>query len=181
MKYNATYNGRLIASTPGWTNDELENSVVLVIEDLLNIGTTGVLLNKPGTISAARLLEQLEVPTNDGLIDSVFYGGAGDERAVILVHSNEWSSTNTAKVTSNISMSSDMFMLEKLAYDNIPHYWKIVAGKVWWEPGLLQSEIENNMWVDIPASLELVFITDHEDLWDETIAICAKEAVRSWL
>jgi putative AlgH/UPF0301 family transcriptional regulator len=144
-------------------------------------GTKGIVVNMPSVMTISELCDQrgIEYPNHS---ERIYQGGpvAGD--AVIMLHSDEWSSTNTTSAGAGYRMSSDYFMFEKLANFDCPAYYRIFAGIASWAPGQLELELngdfpytEKNSWLIADATDDILFATDGYEQWDVALDACSQQ------
>jgi putative AlgH/UPF0301 family transcriptional regulator len=79
-------------------------------------------------------------------------GGPVSDTSILLLHTSEWTSTNTITATDEVCMTSDSLMLEKLAMGNAPHGWRMFAGMSLWQTGQLEDEIARGGWLIAEAN-----------------------------
>ena len=60
-------------------------------------------------------------------------GGDNNESAMIMLHTDEWYSSNTIQINDHLSMSSDDLMMEKLEMGNVPEWYRLFLGFEGWE------------------------------------------------
>jgi putative transcriptional regulator len=174
--------GSLLISTPKQTDGPFEETVIYIYEHSPQTGAQGVVINRQSGITVEDLLERMNYTGgNISLKSPLYHGGLTDENGVLMIHTSEWYSSNTRPVDQHISVSSDMFMIEKLINGNEPRNWMMCAGKCLWEPGEIDVEVLDNYWLTAPATKEIIF-SPHEDsrLWRDAIDHCTSHAVNSW-
>ncbi|HEV2395240.1 MAG TPA: YqgE/AlgH family protein [Verrucomicrobiae bacterium] len=75
-----------------------------------------------------------------------------------------------ANVLPNLSLSHSVDALIELGESFSPtQKVKLFAGYAGWSPGQLEDEIKRKAWVTHPASLELVFDTRPDELWQKVL------------
>lgn len=176
--------GKLLLSVPGKlsTTHPLEECVVYIYEHTPLLGAQGVVINRQSELTVDTLLERMDYAADSlSLNTPLYHGGFIDENGVIMVHTAEWYSSNTRPITTEVSVSSDTFMLEKLISGNEPDDWIMCAGKCTWEPGHLELEVMNKQWLTVPAVNSLVFSSaTGERQWRKALDACSKQAVDNW-
>lgn len=174
--------GSLLISAPGRSEHPLEECVVYVYEHSPQLGAQGVVINRPSGLSVETLLERMKMDTKFSSLKSpLYHGGRRDESGIVMLHSAEWYSANTRPVSSEVSVSSDAVMLEKLVSGNEPDNWLMCAGKCLWDPGQLDKEVDDDVWLTVPAPVELVFSPlSSAKQWRTALEYCTKRTVDSW-
>jgi putative AlgH/UPF0301 family transcriptional regulator len=146
--------GSILIAHPRWNPS---HSVVLITESS-SLMITGIQLNKPSHMSMQQLAQQHDIDWCEE--STVFIGGDVSPGALIMLHSADWFSSNTLPVNSQYSISSDLFMLEKINMGNSPSYWRAHLGcSAWDTDDLVQNlTLNHSQWLLLPtAEPELVF------------------------
>ena len=172
-----SYVGKLLIAKPSLKHPVFVESTVLVCQDS-KAGTIGVILNKPCadyTIADACNLADAGYL----LTQPLFQGGPVNLRAVTLLHSNEWYSSNTIQVTNKLAMSSDPLMLEKITTGNTPRNWKLLVGVCMWSQAQLDAEL-NGSWIIADPDMKHVFMDDTESQWKQSMELCASQLVNQY-
>lgn len=174
--------GCLLVSTPKQKDSPLEECVVYVYEHSPQLGAQGVVINRRSDLTVEDLLERMNyAPGCISLKSPLYHGGLAEEEGVLMLHTGEWYSSNTRPISSDISVSSDQFMIEKLINGDEPRNWMMCAGKCEWEPGELDQEVKERYWLTAWATPEMVFSPRSENRqWRTALDYCAKQAVDSW-
>ena len=94
----------------------------------------------------------------------LYEGGPVQPSALSFLHSDTFLAD--ANVMPNLSLSHSMDALIELGESLSPtRKIKMFAGYAGWSPGQLDNEMKHKAWLTHPASLELVFDTAPEQLW----------------
>ena len=171
--------GKCLIARPSVVDPFFSQSVVFVYEHSMR-GTAGIILNKRINKTTRDLMlnkgfEQ-HVPA-----EHLFAGGPVNERAVVMVHSAEWSSSNTMRVTDNISVTSDDIMLFRYTQADTPRCYRFFAGASVWHPQQIKSELDRNNWLITDLSVEKIFDTDYRQLWDTAVEQSAQETMDKFI
>jgi putative transcriptional regulator len=180
-----TYTGKLLIAKPSLEHPLFIESTVLVCRDSAN-GTIGVILNKP--CADYTVADACDLADAGYLLTQpLFRGGPVNMRAVTLLHSNEWYSSNTIQVTDELAMSSDPLMLEKIATGNTPRNWKLFVGVCMWSRSQLDAELNgtaayspNGSWIIADPDMQHVFMDDTENQWKQSMELCASQLVNQY-
>lgn len=155
-------------SIPQW-----QNSVVYIFESHKN-GNAGLVLNK-GT---GRYLQQVLLEHNlkfaAGSVE-INVGGPVNPRGLIMIHTDEFSSSTSMPVRPGVAVSSDDFMIHKMCSGELPKGFKIFAGHSAWGPGQLQKEIDQGVWLThdhIPATM--LFDAENHVIYDACVEMASK-------
>ena len=167
--------GTLLVSTPGINSDYFQQTVILITERN-STGHLGFVLNKQTIAEVRTALVQhgMEWPYQDFMYE----GGPVQRSAMIMMHSQDWYSSNTMQVSDICAISSDKLMFEKMIDFNMPAQRKFLFGQCVWTQGQLDREISHHRsWLTLPATEQLVWDTEGEDQWHAAIELCAKSAI----
>ena len=168
--------GKLLISHPNCPKDSIfYKTVIYLYQDLLDNGSIGVILNKPSEFTLQHILADKKIDADNRTVP-LYHGGPVNTNALILLHTNEWNSLNTAHASNGLCVSSDTFMLEKIANKDEPKNWKLFGGLCGWAPGQLQAELEGkypyrpeNSWLIAEANLHFIFKVQTEKKWSKAI------------
>lgn len=172
--------GCLLVADPTRAHPHDENAVILITESDQK-KTAGIRLNLPDD----RPFENIVRPEYiDSFPDkNVFLGGQVNPGALVMFHSNEWFSRNTMPLNEKWSISSDEFMLEKIAMGNAPSYFKMCLGfTVVSTLQVTQTIISKTpSWMILEDPSELVLTCDHLKMYDFAIAELSSRKMSCYL
>lgn len=177
--------GKLLVAHPRQVNRPWHRSVVLVTEDHAN-GSVGLILNKPADFTLQQVLDSKGYACDQDRM--VYVGGPVNSSALVMVHTDDWYSTNTYVVKPGISISSDNLMIEKIAMSNYPRDWRFTCGVSAWGKGQLQAEVQGigpyaaqgSNWLVCDASPEIVHSWDGEKQWHKALELCSQEMMNQF-
>jgi len=116
--------------------------------------TTG---NKVGDVLVADLPDQLKACP-------LYLGGPVQPSALSFLHTDAL--VPDANVLPNLSLGHSLDTLVELGDSfSADKKIKMFAGYAGWSPGQLETEMKRKAWLTFPASLDLVFETPPEKLW----------------
>lgn len=143
---------------------------VLLITEHHNQGSVGLVLNKRSQMSVVEFGEQLGYEID--LPGFVYLGGPVNVKSLSFLHTNDWTSKNTMRVSNDFSISSADDILPRLAMGDTPRKWRLFLGMCGWSPNQLVGEIKgippwqkDTSWLTANYSEDLVFGTDNNDQW----------------
>lgn len=167
--------GRFLISRPGITSGFFRKSVIFIYEDT-NLGSAGINISKPTNLTLRDVDPQKAV--DYVAADPVIYsGGPVNKRAVMMLHSNDFVSTNTLFLTDKLSLSSDLLMVEKMYMGNWPRQFRLTAGACIWQSGQLDFEFNRNMWLLGDLDSDKIFDLDQEELWGWAVEQVAQQTI----
>jgi putative transcriptional regulator len=125
-------------------------------------GAFGLVLNrttghKVGEALVSQLPESLkELP--------LFHGGPVQQQAMSFLHSDTF--LPEANVITNLNLGHSLETLVDLGESFSPSQkLKVFAGYAGWAPGQLEDEMRRDTWMIHPASLELIYYPEPDQLW----------------
>jgi putative transcriptional regulator len=164
--------GRLLAATPQLGDPNFRRTVVLIVEDDLDEGTLGVILNRPTEVPLDQVLEPW-TPLASGP-PVVFRGGPispNSALALALAHGSDepvgWRSLDGTPMMSRIGLV-DLGAPPELLADGITSM-RVFAGYAGWGAGQLREEIDEGAWYVLPGDPADAFAADPERLWQQVL------------
>jgi putative transcriptional regulator len=174
--------GKLLIANPNFPSvSPFAKTVIYIYQDDSSIGTVGVILNKP-TISVTEFCEDNGIMFPDDQA-RIHKGGPVSSTSILILHTDEWESSNTVKVGNRLSISSDNHMFLKMSTGNEPIYWRTFYGVSAWHPGQLDKELQgdapyaNNMWLIADADDDVLFNYDGHDQWVRAVDMCSQQTI----
>lgn len=172
--------GKCLIARPD-INDALFKRSVIYIYEHTEQGTAGLILNK-----RRKDLSAVDVFLNRGFapVDQsipVYHGGPVNEKAVVLLHTNEWQSSNTMAVDNQLSVTSDDLMFYKFNNGNVPNGYKFCTGVAVWHPQQIVAEINCNHWLTNQLSLSTILDYEGRELWDRAVTLAAKHTIDRYI
>jgi putative transcriptional regulator len=176
--------GTLLVAHPRFTKGIFGRSVVLITENHPK-GSVGFIINKPTQFKVKDVIDCIYLDRVCNM--TIHSGGPVSPRAVCLLHTDEWYSTNTMQVCPGMSLTSDMVMIEKINNDNTPDDFLFTAGMAAWHAGQLENELtENNasghpLWLTTKLKdSSIIFNYAHDQLWRKCLSVCTQEIVNQY-
>lgn len=177
--------GNLLIAPPSVKNGFWHKTVIYVTEHHAE-GSIGLVLNKRSNLSIIEFSEQISIPID--LPGFIYVGGPVNPKSLSMLHSSEWSCSNTLRINQEFSLSSSSDMLRRLAADDTPDYYRLFMGMSGWAPDQLVGEIagippwkHDTSWCLAKADLDLVFGSDNNDQWHESLDRSGQEFAQSIL
>jgi putative transcriptional regulator len=153
--------GQLLLDSGQLRGSFFQRTVVLICQHDAE-GAFGLVLNratgsKVGEMIVADLPETLkEFP--------LYLGGPVQPSALSFLHSDAFMAD--ANVMPNLGLGHSLDDLVELGESfSAQRKVKMFAGYAGWSPGQLEDEMKRKAWLTYPASLELVFDTEPEQMW----------------
>ncbi|HEY3761280.1 MAG TPA: YqgE/AlgH family protein [Verrucomicrobiae bacterium] len=157
--------GQLLLDS-GQLNGSFFQRTVLLICEHNTEGAFGLVLNRS---AGNKVGEVIVADLPDALRESPLYlGGPVQPTALSYLHSDNF--LPEANVFPNLNMGHSLDDLVEIGESFSPvKKVKMFAGYAGWSPGQLEDEMKRKSWLTFPASLELVFDTPSETLWQKIL------------
>lgn len=161
--------GQLLIAMPSLTDGCFRESVVLMCTHN-DDHAMGVVVNKPiSNLSFADILEQVGVEPHNPTRDcAVVFGGPVETKRGLVLHTLDYETEETVRVTDQIGLTATKQVLEDLnsgGREILPIHALLCMGHAGWSAGQLEHELMQNAWINAPASRDLVFMEPIEDIW----------------
>jgi len=154
-------------------DSRFEKTVILMLEHDEK-GAFGIAINKPlGKITLGSLIGKIDDPVinKKKLYDikiPIYWGGPLDNKKILILHSNDYKNETTKKYN-DLSISSDLKTLVKIAEKKGPKKSLVILGLSAWNIGQLDGEIEMERWNLSEINVGLIFDMKNEKKWLEAI------------
>ena len=96
---------------------------------------------------------------------AVHYGGPVGATEGFILHSGDYSTGNSVRVTDRVWLSADPEILREMARREGPVRGLFVLGYSGWAPGQLESELARDDWAVAPGDTDLLFDPDLATKW----------------
>lgn len=178
------HSGRLLVAPPSQNDDFWSQSVVFLYEET-PAAVVGLALNKPSDRSVKELAEHHGYSYLGR--DMINIGGPLNSAALVMLHTDDWSCTNTMQLDNKLRISSDRTMLKRLCDGDAPKKWKLFLGMSGWTPKQLDAEINGNApyskktaWLVAPVNPSIIFENNSEKVWKKALDLAIQEATSSY-
>jgi putative transcriptional regulator len=157
--------GQLLLDSGQLGGSFFQRTVVLVCRHDTE-GAFGLILNRS---TKNKVGEMIVADLPDALKESPLYlGGPVQPTALSFLHTDNF--IPDADVLPNLSLEHSLDMLIEIGESFSPaKKVRLFAGYAGWSPGQLEEELKRKAWLTFPASLELVFETPPEQLWQKIL------------
>jgi len=166
LKKQRFLKGQLLLDGGDLNGSFFQRTVVLICQHDAE-GAFGLVLNrqsekKIGDILVADLPEQIKEA-------ALYLGGPVQPGAMSYLHTDNF--IPDANVLPNLTLGHSLDELVDLGESFSPtQKIKMFAGYAGWSPGQLETEMKRKSWLTHPASIQLVFETDPQKLWQMIVA-----------
>ena len=171
MKNSKYLSGNIICALPQLKDIFFSKSIIYLTHHNKN-GAVGIVLNyKIMNISSSDLFQQLNINIDKEKKFSLHIGGPMNQNNGFVLHTKEYKTEDTIKITNKINLSSSTKIFKDIAINNGPQKFFISLGYAGWGPGQLEKEFIENSWINMNEKLDLIFDTNVEEKWNKAIRI----------
>lgn len=152
---STNFTGHLLVAMPMLNDPSFVKSVIYICSHSED-GATGVVINRPTTMTYAELFEKVHLTLLDRHIETtpVFFGGPVQPERGFILHpyqvesqSQDWDSSIVIQNSTALTTSKDI--LEAIANNAGPKKMLLSLGYAGWTPGQLEDEISQNAWLSV--------------------------------
>ena len=163
--------GQLLVAMPQMLDERFAKTVIYMCAHSED-GAMGLVVNKVmENIDFPDLLDQLGLsapPTGEDI--RVHFGGPVESGRGFVLHSADYVQDTTMVIDEAIAMTATTDILRDIAEGDGPRNSLLALGYAGWGPGQLDTEIQANGWLSVPADDELVFNSDPKSVWQGALA-----------
>jgi putative transcriptional regulator len=159
------FKGQLLLDSGQLGGSFFQRTVVLVCQHD-DEGAFGLILNRSlGKTVGEMIIADLP----DTLKESPLYlGGPVQPAALSFLHADNF--IPDANVMPNLNLEHSLDELMEVGESFSPgKKLKLFAGYAGWSPGQLEAEMKRKAWLTFPASVELIFDTPPDQLWQKIL------------
>ena len=175
---------KLLVAGPRLLDPRFHKSVVYIYKHDEN-GAVGFIVNKPLAKSLwYELCNNAEVKNPIEKDANVCFGGPMDTQSGFVLHSDEYDSEFTEKVTGLISITQGLHIVADIAQGLGPREYIIILGYSSWTLGQLELEVAeadgrhpNSGWMVIDFSNDIAFGFDYNKKWEKAVDLFATNTI----
>lgn len=158
--------GQMLVATPVIDTGCFQKSVVYVFAHNEE-GAMGLIVNQPlELINYAALIEGLDVSEEAAKQDlPVYFGGPCERARGFVVHTVDYYRDFSLARSGELAVTASSAILNDIVAGKGPAKSALIVGHAGWGPGQLEAEIEQNSWITVPATADLIFATDSDLKW----------------
>ncbi|MES9990577.1 MAG: YqgE/AlgH family protein [Candidatus Thiodiazotropha sp.] len=166
MRTETNLTDHFLIAMPRLEDPNFFHTVTYICEHTTD-GAMGIVINRPMDLHLADIFEQLEIKISTSEIaeQPVYIGGPVQSDRGFVLHdtSTDWAST--LKITSEISVTTSLDILEAIAVGKGPQRALVALGYAGWGAGQLENELSQNAWLSGPAKSEIIFDRASDERW----------------
>lgn len=172
--------GSLLIAHPAHARAHRTNSVVFITESN-NYSTLGLTLNAVSNYDLRELMTQHDIDWQGA--DTLYMGGSYNSTALVMLHSNEWYSSNTMSVDQQFSISSDQLMMEKMSMGNAPDWYQLFIGCEAWDADDLEHQLrsKNPKWLLLSRPSQALIELADEHLWQNAVEEYSQDVFSNYI
>jgi putative transcriptional regulator len=171
---NSIHKGDLLIATPKLQSMPWRKSVIFVTEAREG-SVMGTILNRPTMMTTD---DVTDVPITR---TQIYMGGPIETHALFMLHTEDFSSSNTLHITDSWCVSSDTFMFDKLGYGQEPVWYRFYMGAAGWHTAQLQREIDHGAWMIINNPTFDLVTEDATDQWQTCVDSVSQKMFSSYI
>ena len=168
----STLKNQLLIAMPQMDDPNFAQSLVYLVEHTPH-GAMGLVINRPSGLNLYALLQRLrpeQLPPPHCLDIPVYAGGPVQTERGFVLHPATHSYWATLRL-GELSLTTSLDVLFLIAYGQADHDYLITLGYAGWGDGQLERELADNVWLNCPASIELLFHTPWQQRHDGAIGL----------
>jgi putative transcriptional regulator len=163
--------GQLLVAMPAMQDPRFARSVICLCAHSSD-GAMGIVLNKPlAGLSFDELLKQLNLdPVPPQRRIRLMSGGPVEGGRGFVLHTADWETEGSLRVNPEIALTASVDILKAIAGGGGPREGLLALGYAGWGPGQLETEIQQNAWLNVPLDEDLLFAAQPDLLWRQALA-----------
>lgn len=122
-------------------------------------GALGLVINRPISLTLAEMFEQIKIPLHQPRLGKmpVHVGGPVQVERGFVLHDTRQDWQSTLRINDRLGLTTSKDILEALGEGRGPDNILVTLGYSGWEPGQLEHEINENIWLTVPANEHILF------------------------
>ena len=165
----ASLQGQLLVASPNIGDERFEKTVILMCHHDTE-SAMGLVINRPASsLNLGDLYEKLDIGAPRFCASNpVNIGGPVDGNRGFVLHSQDHMLPESMPITHEIGLTASVDILRDITEGVGPLQSIVSLGCAGWSAGQLDQEMAENVWLNLPASPELVFDHDRSTLWQHS-------------
>ncbi len=162
---------QLLIAMPSMADPRFARTVIYMCSHNAE-GAMGLVINKPYPgLTFPNLLTQLGIESTAENDIIVRLGGPVETGRGFVLHSTDYMRQGSVKIdeTIGIGLTATLDVLRAIATGTGPQHSLFALGYAGWGAGQLDSEIQENAWLAVPADFGLLFDSELDGLWDRAV------------
>jgi len=163
---------KFLISMPTMPDPRFTKAVILVCGHD-DHGAMGLVINKPLlSLTFSDLLENLKIEAaGDFSHIKLNFGGPVEMGRGFVVHSTDYSHESTILINPHVGLTATADILRAIVNGEGPTKMLIALGYSGWSSGQLDKEIVANGWLTTDLNEDILFSTDIDQKWENSLAL----------
>lgn len=164
--YNLS-NKILIASPYTLYGNIFYKSVIYVISHSID-GSIGLIINRPIKPTQLKsMFRNMDTKTIDENVTMPIYiGGPVEVERGFVLHSDDYQKDILLNFQNHLAVSSNPNIIKDIVEGKGPKDSLFIVGYTSWEPGQMEEEIANNLWIVADYDKDLIFSLKDKNKWE---------------
>ena len=142
------------------------DSLIYICDHNVN-GSMGMVVNRATNIKTIDLFNSLKLKVTKSLVqENLLLGGPVNPDAVFVLHGKPQNWDSTVLVNDEIALTTSSDILQAIAEGSGPKNYLIALGYAGWNPGQLDEELSENVWIQNQSDINIIFNTPAKDQVD---------------
>lgn len=122
-------------------------------------GALGLVVNRPISLTLADMFNQINIPLHQPRLSNmpVHVGGPVQVERGFVLHNTRQDWQSTLRINDHLALTTSRDILEALGEGSGPDKLLVTLGYSGWEQGQLEHEINENIWLTVPANEHILF------------------------
>ncbi len=161
----------LIASPYTMYGNVFYQSLIYVLHHSI-YGSAGFILNRLVSDDIEQLIKVKAENVDFAAVNNeIFVGGPVSIGKGFFFHSIDYKNDLLFHIEdTNLAVSSNLQILEDIKQNNGPKHSMFIIGYTLWQPGEMEHEIQNNLWIVSEPDNNLIFSADNDTKWSRALA-----------
>jgi putative transcriptional regulator len=161
--------GQFLVANPRMTEPLFAKTVIYVVHHD-DAGALGFVVNRIyGSATLKEVLSGFGIATSAQKKINLHYGGPVESLRGFVLHSGDYTGAGTQVLSSDLSLSFGVDILQAIAEDRGPRRALLLLGYAGWSAGQLDGEVARGDWWIAPADLSLIFSEHPETVWEQAL------------
>lgn len=171
IKVVESLQNHFLIAMPSLTGDYFSKSVTYIVEHN-DEGAMGIVINQPSSMTYRQLLEKsnINAQVDDHKKDKiVLCGGPIKTDRGFVLHSTQDGWKSSLSLSDDLMVTTSKDILSSLGDGTGPDKEIVALGYAGWSAGQLEQEIQENAWLTIEATDEILFDTPIHRRWESAV------------
>lgn len=163
--------GQLLIASPHINDSRFKHSVIMMCQHDQRSAMGIVINHQSQELNVGQLCKTLDMGRPQFHGDQpIHIGGPVEGSRGFVIHSQDYMLPESVALTHDISLTFSLNILRNITNGIGPAHSIISLGYAGWHTGQLEKEITANIWLNLPASSNLLFNVEVNNIWNEAYA-----------